>query len=83
MLPADYLAFFFHSYETQPFETEHLSGAQILAFRDSAFHRYHESDEFLQHISKRFGAEAARSVTEMSKVKLRRKLIEKQDSSEN
>lgn len=83
MLPADYSAYSFHSYETQPFETEHLSGAQILSFRDSAFHRYHESDEFLHHISKRFGAEAAKSVIKMSKVKLRRKLIEEQDSSQN
>jgi radical SAM superfamily enzyme YgiQ (UPF0313 family) len=75
-MPESYEGYSFHSYETVPMPTEYLSAAEVLEFRDKAFTAYHTNHEFLKRIEEKFGATAARNILEMTKVKLKRKIIE-------
>jgi anaerobic magnesium-protoporphyrin IX monomethyl ester cyclase len=75
-LPSSYVGYSFHSYETVPMQTEYLSPAEILKFRDSAFIEYHSDSNFLSRVNSKFGAGAVRTILETLKVPLRRKLIE-------
>ena len=77
-LPEDYSGYSFHAYNTQPMPTEHLSAAQVLAFRDSAFTQYHTNPSFLARIQRKYGEEAVNNIREMTEVSLKRKLIEEQ-----
>lgn len=62
--------------DTVPMQTEYLSPAEILKFRDSAFIEYHSDSNFLSRVNSKFGAGAVRTILETLKVPLRRKLIE-------
>lgn len=75
-LPSSYVGYSFHSYETVPMQTEYLSPAEILKFRDSAFIEYHSDPNFLSRVNSKFGAGAVRTILETLKVPLQRKLIE-------
>ena len=75
-LPDSYEGYSFHSYSTQPLPTENLSAAEILKFRDEKFIEYHTNSNFLDKIEKKFGRVARKNVTEMTKIKLKRKIIE-------
>jgi hypothetical protein len=57
-------------------QTEFLSPAEILKFRDSAFIEYHSDPNFLSRVKSKFGAEAVNTILETLKVPLRRKLVE-------
>ena len=76
-LPDNYDGYSFHSYTTQPLPTEKLSAAEILKLRDEKFIEYHSNDNFLNKIEKKFGIDARRNIEEMTKFKLKRKIIEK------
>jgi radical SAM superfamily enzyme YgiQ (UPF0313 family) len=75
-LPDSYVGYSFHSYETIPMQTEFLSPAEILKFRDRAFIEYHSDPNFLSRIKSKFGEEAVDTILETLKVPLRRKLVE-------
>ena len=75
-LPSSYVGYSFHSYETIPMQTEFLSPAEILKFRDRAFIEYHSDPNFLKRIKSKFGEEAVDTILETLKVPLRRKLVE-------
>jgi radical SAM superfamily enzyme YgiQ (UPF0313 family) len=75
-MPESYEGFSFHSYETIPMPTEHLSAAEILAFRDEAFNLYHLDSKFLKRIKEKFGDKAVENIRQMTKIKLKRKIIE-------
>lgn len=75
-LPTSYEGFSFHSYETVPFTSGSLSGADVLKFRDKAFETYHSSPQFLKRIQEKYGSHAVKTINQMTKVKLRRKLID-------
>lgn len=74
-LPEDYTGYSFHAYNTQPMPTETLTPAEILKFRDDAYTIYHTHQPFLDRIERLFGKEAADNILEMTKVKLKRKLL--------
>ena len=76
-LPSSYEGFSFHSYDTEPLPTEHLTPAEILEFRDSAFNLYHSNPKFLNKVKSKFGQVAVDNINEMLKVKLKRKILEK------
>jgi len=76
LLPSSYVGYSFHSYETIPMQTEFLSPAEILKFRDRAFIEYHSDPNFLKRIKSKFGEEAVDTILETLKVPLRRKLVE-------
>jgi hypothetical protein len=48
----------------------------VLGFRDEAFPRYYTSSSYLNLIERKFGAVVRDHVLEMTKVRLRRKLLE-------
>ena len=74
-LPKEYSGYSFHSYTTTPMPTNHLSAAEVLQFRDNAYTTYHTNDAFLDRIKTIFGNNAANNILEMTKVKLKRKLL--------
>ena len=78
-LPDTYEGFSFHSYDTQPLPTETLEPYQILKFRDKAFDEYHNNQKFLDKIKRKFGNNASKNIQEMTKIKLKRKIIEESE----
>ena len=74
-LPEDYEAYSFHAYNTQPLPTEFLSPEEILEYRDQCFHDYHSYLPFLERIEKRYGKSAVKNIKEVSKIKLKRKIL--------
>ena len=75
-LPSDYSGYSFHSYNTLPLPTKHLTAAQVLEFRDSAFTTYHTNPRFLSLIKQRFGDGPAQNIKDLTKIRLKRKLLE-------
>lgn len=82
-LPARWSGFSQHSYDCQPLPTERVSAAEVLAFRDNAFHRYFESHRYLDMVAARFGAETREHVAAMARTRLRRRLLERPAYSES
>ena len=74
-LPSDYTGYSFHSYDTIPLPTDHLTPEEILKFRDDAFQSYHTDKNFLEKIRGRYGERAVKNIREMTKVKLKRKIL--------
>ena len=74
-LPTTYTGYSFHAYDTVPMPTETLTPSQILKFRDDAYTIYHNDSNFLARIERLFGKAAADNIKEMSKVKLKRKIL--------
>lgn len=75
-LPETYEGYSFHSYETLPLPTKNLSAAEILKLRDEKFIEYHSNPKFLKRIENKFNKQAAQNILEMTKIKLKRKIIE-------
>jgi anaerobic magnesium-protoporphyrin IX monomethyl ester cyclase len=75
-LPENYEGYSFHSYNTQPLPTEKLKPYEILSYRDKCYKDYHTDISFLKRIEKKYGKKAAQNIVEMSKIKLKRKIIE-------
>jgi radical SAM superfamily enzyme YgiQ (UPF0313 family) len=75
-LPESWSGFSQHSYDCTPLPTEKVSAADVLDVRDEAFHRYFENPRYLDLVTQRFGWETRRHVEEMSRHRLKRKLLE-------
>ena len=76
-LPESYEGYSFHSYDCIPLPTEKLQAYEILELRDQCFVDYFTNEKYLFTVKKKFGEEAAKNILEMSKIKLKRKIIEK------
>ncbi len=74
-LPESYEGYSFHSFETQPLQTESLKPEEILEYRDKSFKNYHLHKPFLEKIEKKFGKKAIDNIKEMTKVNLKRKIL--------
>ncbi|CAA7628065.1 Putative Fe-S oxidoreductase (fragment) [Candidatus Terasakiella magnetica] len=74
-LPESWAGFSQHSYECAPLPTETLSAAEVLSFRDEAFHEYFSDPAYLGMVERRFGAETRSHVEEMAQHRLRRRLL--------
>ena len=75
-LPASWIGYSQHSYETHPLRTEALTSAEVLKFRDEAFKRYFTSAGYLDLVRRRFGADVVSHVKQMTELGLKRKLLE-------
>lgn len=75
-LPKSYESYSFHAYDTLPLPTEHLTPSEILKYRDECYIDYHNYPKFLTRIEKKYGNKAKQNIVEMSKIKLKRKIIE-------
>lgn len=76
-LPDCYAGYSQHSYDAQPLPTKHLRAEQVLEFRDNAWMRYHTNPRFLDLLKKKFGSMAADETVRSTKIKLKRKILEK------
>lgn len=75
-LPEQWHGFAQLSYETLPLPTKYISANEVLRFRDDAFHRYFEDPKYLSMIEDKFGEKAKTHIQEMTKTRLKRKLLE-------
>lgn len=75
-LPKEWHGYSQHSYETLPLPTKHISAKEVLKFRDDAFYRYFENPKYLNMIEDKFGSQVKEHIEEMTKTKLKRKLLE-------
>ncbi len=73
--PDSYAGYAFLSYESQPLPTRYCTAAEVLKFRDEAWHRYYTNPAFLGLVERKFGAEPRRNLEAMTKIKLRRELL--------
>lgn len=74
-LPDSYEGYAFLSYECQPLPTKYLTSAKVLKFRDDAWHKYFSRPEYLGMIERKFGVEQRRNVEDLTKIRLKRKLL--------
>lgn len=75
-LPESWSGFSQHSHDTTPLPTDHVSAADVLGFRDEAFHDYFTSRRYLDMVSQRFGVTTRAHVEQMTRHRLDRKLLE-------
>jgi radical SAM superfamily enzyme YgiQ (UPF0313 family) len=74
-LPDSYAGYAFLSYECEPLATRHVGAAEVLRFRDDAFHTYFTNPAYLALVERRFGAAQRANVEDMTKIRLKRKLL--------
>ncbi|HEY7644232.1 MAG TPA: radical SAM protein [Hyphomicrobiales bacterium] len=81
-LPDSYAGYAFLSYDAQPLPNASLSSADILRFRDEAWHKYFTNPAYLELVEKKFGNAQRRNVEDMAGIRLRRRILEEQDASD-
>ncbi len=74
-LPKTYSGYSQHSFDCHPMATKYVSAAEVLSFRDEAFHDFYEDPAYLLRTERKFGVEAKRDIEEMTKIKLKRELL--------
>ena len=75
-LPSSLEAYAFLSYEAEPVRTKYLTAAEVLAFRDEAWQTYFTNPVYLELVEHRFGSQERKNVEDMTRIKLRRKILE-------
>jgi anaerobic magnesium-protoporphyrin IX monomethyl ester cyclase len=75
-LPDSWIGYSQHSYETLPLRTDALTSAEVLKFRDGAFHRYFTDASYLALVERKFGEDVVSHIRDMTKIRLKRKLLE-------
>lgn len=73
--PKEWHGFSQHSHEMLPLPTKYISAREVLKFRDDAFHKYFENPNYLSMIEKKFGEDVKQHIQEMTKTRLKRKLL--------
>ena len=74
-LPEKWQDYSQHSYNFLPLPTKYITSKQVLKFRDNAFDVYFSSDKYLEMIEKKFGLGVRQHIQEMTKLKLKRKIL--------
>ena len=74
-MPESFEEYAFFSYECKPLQTNYCSAAEVLEFRDKAWQKYFTNPSYLNKVKKKFGEENAKNINELSKIKLKRKIL--------
>ena len=74
-LPEEWSGYSQHSLDSLPLSTKHLSGPQVLRFRDHAFQVYFNHPKYLDMIARKFGSETVKEIKEMTSHKLVRQHV--------
>ena len=74
-LPDTYQGYGFLSYEATPMATKYVSAADVVRFRDKAWHTYHSNPRFLSLIETKYGSSARKGVEDLLAVKLKRRIL--------
>jgi len=80
-LPESWGGYSQHSYDSKPLRTEKVPAASVIKFRDDAFHEYFANPRYLDMVAQRFGWETRKHVEQMSKHRLKRKLVDEQPAA--
>jgi len=64
-----------YGYECECLPTKNLAPAEVLRFRDDVFNEYFTRPEFLKMIDGKFGAATRRHCENMTKIKLKRRIL--------
>lgn len=75
-LPESWSGYSQHSFDCRPLPTEKASAAEVLKFRDDAFHEYFADRRYLDMVTQRFGWDTRRHIEAMSRTRLKRRLVE-------
>lgn len=75
-LPDTYGGYAFLSYDCSPLPTKHVSGAEVLRFRDNAWHTYFTNPSYLSLVQSKFGSDERKNVEEMAQIRLKRRVLE-------
>lgn len=81
-LPEKWSGYSQHSFDCTPLPTERVGAADVLRFRDQAFHAYFESKRYLDMVAQRFGWDTRHHIEDMSTHRLKRQLLEGQEAAE-
>jgi radical SAM superfamily enzyme YgiQ (UPF0313 family) len=73
--PEKFEQYGFLSYECIPLNTKYVAARTVLQFRDDAMNKYLTSENYLNLIENKFGITQKQNIIEMSKIKLKRKLL--------
>ena len=71
-LPTTWSGFSQHAVDTLPLPTRHISAAEVLKFRDEAFHTYFTNPNYLSYVERRFGADTVAHIQDMTSHRLQR-----------
>ncbi len=72
-LPATWHGYSQHGFETLPLPTKHVSAAEVLRFRDEAFHHYFANRSYLTMIEEKFGRPVREHIERITAVRLKRR----------
>jgi radical SAM superfamily enzyme YgiQ (UPF0313 family) len=71
-LPQNWSGYSQHAVDTLPLPTKHLSAAEVLRFRDGAFHTYFTDTRYLEMVREKFGDETVAHIRQMTSHRLER-----------
>lgn len=74
-LPDTFAGYGFLSYECDPLPTKYVTAADVLRFRDQAWHTYFGHAPYLDLVERKFGLAQRMNVEAMAKIRLKRKLL--------
>lgn len=74
-LPESWHGYSQHSYECLPLPTKFVSAADVLKFRDDAFHTYFSNPAYLEMVANKFGQPVREHVERITTSRLKRKLL--------
>ncbi len=74
-LPEKWHGYSQHSYEAIPLPTRHVRAAEVLRFRDDAFHAYFSAPLYLSMLEQKFGKLVRDHVERICSTRLKRKLL--------
>jgi len=74
-LPETYSGYSQHSYDTLNMSNGNLTAAEILAFRDHAWEKYHRNPRYLAMLENKFGVNSREDVEQTLEIKLKRQLL--------
>lgn len=80
-LPDSWSGYSQHSYDTKPLPTEMMSAADVLRFRDDAFHEYFANPRYLDFVTQLFGWSTRAHIEQMASQRLRRKLLDEESEA--
>jgi radical SAM superfamily enzyme YgiQ (UPF0313 family) len=80
-LPDSWHGYSQHAYECLPLPTRHCSAADVLRFRDDAFHAYFSNPAYLDMIATTFGAGVRAHIERITAARLPRKLLTAMDEA--
>ena len=72
-LPTTWEGYSQYAYDTLPLPTKHLSGPEVLRFRDQAFRQYYSRPEYLSMMSEKFGPKVVEHLKNMIATNIERK----------